>query len=195
MNRLSNRSFARPALYAALFAVLAFLGVWTRTGQHPLHFAPVAASALFIAYVTGRSWTGLLLAPLTMLIGDRIMGFYDWRVMVCVYAAVAFPAVLRVALTRKVTLGRLAGCSVLSSVVFFLVTNFAVWAFGAPESTYPYTALGLAECYLAGLPFIKNTLLGDLAWTGAFFGLYSIGQALVRKGAVEATAGRLIEAK
>jgi len=181
MNRHSSSLSVRPFISAGLFCALAALGVWMRTIPHPAMATPIAASALFIAYVSGRSWVGLLLAPLTMFLGDRVLGAYDGRMMACVYMAAAFPALLRVVLAHKLTVSRLVGCSLLSSTVFFLVTNFAVWAFGAPESTYPFTAAGLAACYIKGLPFFANGAFGDLAWIGVFFGLSFVGQSLLRK--------------
>src|SRR5262245_35392811 len=49
-----------------------------------------------------------------------------------------------------------------SSVTFFLTTNFAVWAF---EGIYSHDLAGLTACYVAALPFFKNTIIGDLFWT------------------------------
>jgi hypothetical protein len=53
--------------------------------------------------------------------------------------------------------------------LFFLVTNFAVWA-GNAGHAYPRTAAGLAECYTLGIPFFRNTLLGDAAYATILFG-------------------------
>jgi len=59
------------------------------------------------------------------------------------------------------------GAMVASSLVFFAVTNFAVWAFG---DLYPRTAAGLTQCFALALPFLDRTILGDLLWLGALFG-------------------------
>ncbi len=56
----------------------------------------------------------------------------------------------------------------LSSTLFFLVTNFGVWLIG-----YPHTLAGLISCYTLAIPFFGNTILGDMAFTGALF--YSFG--------------------
>jgi uncharacterized protein DUF6580 len=50
---------------------------------------------------------------------------------------------------------------------FFGVTNFGVWAFG---SLFPKTAAGLLACYVAAIPFFKNTLVGDAIYTAVLFG-------------------------
>jgi hypothetical protein len=53
---------------------------------------------------------------------------------------------------------------------FFLVTNFLVWLRG---TTYPQTLEGLLTCYLAGVPFYRQTLVGDLVFSGVIFGLHA----------------------
>jgi hypothetical protein len=53
------------------------------------------------------------------------------------------------------------------SLIFFVSTNFAVWAF---SGMYPPTWQGLTQCYVAALPFLDKTVLGDLFWTAVLFG-------------------------
>jgi hypothetical protein len=53
------------------------------------------------------------------------------------------------------------------SIIFFLLSNGAVWAF---SGMYPLSMSGLAQCYIAALPFLEKTVLGDLFWTGVLFG-------------------------
>ena len=65
---------------------------------------------------------------------------------------------------KNILLGSLAG-----SVIFYLVTNWAVWAFG---TYYPANLGGLLESYNMALPFFRNSLLGDIAYTTVLFGLY-----------------------
>ena len=43
---------------------------------------------------------------------------------------------------------------------------------GEHADLYPHTLAGLAESYVAGLPFFRNTLVGDLFFTGVIFGTY-----------------------
>ena len=72
----------------------------------------------------------------------------------------------------------IAGTAILSSILFFLITNFAVWAF-APW--YAKTFSGIIQCYAMALPFFRNTLLGDLFYTTLFFGAYEIIRIWIRK--------------
>jgi hypothetical protein len=61
----------------------------------------------------------------------------------------------------------IAGAALASSIIFFVLTNFGVWAFG---SWYPKTWEGLVACYVAAIPFFHNTLLGDAFYVSVLFG-------------------------
>ena len=65
----------------------------------------------------------------------------------------------------------IGGMSLLASGLFFLISNFGAWL--QPELKYPQTFAGLMQCYAAGLPFIKGTLLGDVFITGGFFAAHA----------------------
>jgi hypothetical protein len=58
-----------------------------------------------------------------------------------------------------------------SSVLFFVITNFGVWAF---DAFYPKTWEGLIACYVAAIPFFQNTLIGDLLYTAVLFGGFAL---------------------
>jgi len=63
---------------------------------------------------------------------------------------------------------RVAGCSLLASVSFFLASNYAVWAVW---QMYPKTLAGLGACYMAALPFFRNSLASELCSSLLLFGL------------------------
>jgi len=75
---------------------------------------------------------------------------------------------------RRQTVWRIAGAAVASAVLFFILTNFGVWALG---TLYPKTLIGLSECYAVAIPFFHNTLLSDLVYSALLFG----GLALAEK--------------
>src|SRR5579884_2790272 len=58
---------------------------------------------------------------------------------------------------------------------FLGLTNFGVWA---TQALYPHTGAGLAACYAAAVPFFRNALAGDLAWTLALFGAVRLAERL-----------------
>jgi hypothetical protein len=55
-------------------------------------------------------------------------------------------------------------------VLFYLISNFAVWL-GA-DRLYPHTLSGLADCYVAAIPFFRGTLAGD--WLFGLAGMLAI---------------------
>src|SRR6202034_1868076 len=72
---------------------------------------------------------------------------------------------------------RVAGAALASSVSFFVVSNFAVWACW---SMYPKTLAGLMTCYAAGIPFFRRGVAGDLLFSAVMFGLPALSAALAR---------------
>jgi len=86
------------------------------------------------------------------------------------YGAVLVIGLLAYYLMKKVTWGRLALTSLVAAVVFFLVTNFGVWI--SPATPYTKDMAGLIESYAMGIPFFRNTLLGNLFFSFMLYGVY-----------------------
>ena len=150
-----------------LVALLVGLGVAARLLPHALNFSPIVASALFAGAVLRHRSLALLVPLGAMLLSDLAIGFDDWRIASVVYAAMAFPVAVGI-VARRYRLSRALLPATLScSLMFFVTTNFAVWAFGG---LYSLDWAGLTACYVAALPFLKYTLAGDLFWTAALFG-------------------------
>jgi hypothetical protein len=159
-----------------LGAGLIGLDVFARVVSHALHFTPLAASALFAAAMFRVRLLSLAVPLIAVAVSDSVLGFYDWRQMSVVYAATVLPAAMALYVGRLQSPLVLFSLAVSSSVVFFLATNFAVWAF---DIMYTHDFAGLATCYVAALPFFKNTLAGDLFWTCLLFGGYRLFRALL----------------
>jgi hypothetical protein len=141
---------------------------------HPWNVTPLAAMFLFCG-ATFRNKIESLAVPFAALLAsdfvvDRFLyhGAYQWF-SPFTWAGFLLIGIIGWVLQSKITVQRVAGASILGSVSFFLITNFGVWASWA---MYPHNFAGLTECYVAGLPFFRNTLLGDLAWSGILFGTY-----------------------
>lgn len=155
----------------ALFALLVVFCAVARIVAHLPNFTPLAAAALF-ASTRMRSRLIAALVPIcAMALSDRVIGGYEWKVMVVVYAALAFPVLLRSLLNGRYKPARVVLAASLSSLVFFFSTNFAVW-FAA--GWYSSGLGGLMACYIAGLPFLKYNLLGDLFWSVTLFAGYEL---------------------
>jgi len=166
-----------------LAAGLVGLDVLARVLPHAPSFSPVTATALFAGMVIGRRF--VIAVPLVaMLLSDLLIGFDGWTMRLVVYAALTLPAVLGL-MARNARWPLAFQLAAASSVIFFVVTNFAVWL---SSGIYPLDAAGLAKCYVAALPFFQNTLIGDLLWTAALFGSFWIVRAALRTGRSEQAA-------
>jgi hypothetical protein len=81
---------------------------------------------------------------------------------------------------RRDSVPVVGGAALLSSTIFFIITNFAVWAMG---TTYPKTGVGLAACYVAAIPFFGNTVASDLIYAAMLFGLFALAERHLPKTA------------
>ena len=160
---------ARLAALAALVLTAALL----RIVPHPPNFAPVMAMGLFAGALLPNRWLALAAPLAALLISDVVLGFYEgmWAVYLAMMLATAIGFLLREGRTPL----RIAGATLVGSVIFFVFTNAALWAFG---DLYPRTVEGLAACYAAAIPFFANSLAGDALFAALLFG----GFALLERG-------------
>jgi hypothetical protein len=84
-----------------------------------------------------------------------------------VYGSIAVIVLIGIFLLKKVSIPRVIGSSLLASIAFFLISNFGVWL---SDPDYPLNAAGLILCYEMAIPFFKNTIMGDLAYSAILFG-------------------------
>jgi hypothetical protein len=140
-----------------------------RLVPHPPNFAPIAGMALFSGAQLGRRPLAFV-APLgAMVLSDAVIGFHTG--VPFVYASVALIVLLGSIALSRVTVLRLAGAAIASSVLFFVVTNFGTWLL---SGMYPLTASGLTACFVAAIPFFQNTVAGDLFYSGVLFGGFAL---------------------
>lgn len=162
-------------LVALAFFVLA---VALRFLPHPSNMVPMAALALFAGcYLSGR--VGLVLAIGAMAASDFLghwlqvpsMGFYDRTTMLTVYLALGLTALVGAGLRGRVSVATVPLASLVGTAIFFLSTNFAVWL--DPQMGYAASGEGLMSCYVAAIPFARNSLIGDLFYSALLFGIYN----------------------
>jgi len=170
---MPNRAPTTPMMDWLLVACLVGLIVAARLVPHAPNFTPVVAAGLFAGMVL-RSRTLALLVPVTaMVFSDLIMGFEDWRIRVVIYAALVLPVILGIWGQRFRPVLALLPLALTSSLLFFVVSNFAVWVF---SGMYTFDLAGLVQCYVLALPFLQNTMMGDVIWTAALFGSWWLVQ-------------------
>jgi hypothetical protein len=170
----------------SVIAFLIGLDVAARSLPHAPNFTPLAATALFAASVLRVRALAVLVPVAVMMLGDAALGFYDWQVMAVVYGTLALPAGLASLSSRPRQPRVIVLILLSSSLTFFLVTNFAVWAF---SPMYAANAAGLIKCYVAALPFLRNMVAGDLFWALVLFGSYCLLQNIRATRAADPDAG------
>jgi len=102
-----------------------------------------------------------------MILSDVILGFHSTQLVV--YLCFILIGLIGNYALNKPSLKLVGFASLASSGLFFIVTNFAVWAFG---TMYEKTLNGLLTCYLMAIPFFWNTLIGDLFYNTLLFGSF-----------------------
>ncbi|MCS6966396.1 MAG: hypothetical protein NZ473_06490 [Candidatus Kapabacteria bacterium] len=161
-----------------IIAVLIFTAALTRLLPHPPNFTPITAMALLGGATLPLSWAYLIVFG-AMIVSDVMLGILaaDWTITLhptlpAVYGSFALTTLLsHLFLRRHLRVLRLAGVTLAASLLFFAVTNFTVWLLG---TLYPKTWAGLLACYVAALPFFRNSLLGDYLYTAVLFGAYGL---------------------
>ncbi|MBI2018635.1 hypothetical protein HYS96_02905 [Candidatus Daviesbacteria bacterium] len=159
-----------------LSMIIVVFGVLSRLIPHAPNFVPIGALMLFGgAYLPKKL---LWLPLLALFISDYFIGFYGTD-MVYVYGSFALVGLIGLWLRTHKTPHFVLGGAFFSSVLFFIITNFGVWA--PPNNWYPHNLSGLLQSYIMAIPFFRNSLIGDLGYTILLFGGYELTQRLARK--------------
>ena len=157
----------RTPSYGIILAFL-LLGIASRLAPHPWNATPLMAIALFGGTYLSRRWA-ILLPWAAIALSDLVLGWH--RTIPFTWGAVLLTGFLAWWLRARPSTGRIVTASLAGSCLFFVVTNFGVWMVGG---LYPQTLEGLRQCYVAAIPFFRNSIAGDLVYTAALFGGYAV---------------------
>lgn len=177
-----------------IFPIVITVGaILIRLFPHMPNFAPIGAMALFGGACLNRRYS-LLIVFATMLISDYLLLYINpfssqWinfskiyplttlfhSTSFFIYASFLVYYLIGRLIANNRTFATVGVGSFIGSIQFFLITNTAVWIMGA----YARDLSGLGQSYVMGIPFFRNTLLGDLFYTGAFFGSYEFVRVLI----------------
>jgi hypothetical protein len=163
-------------------------GILLRLVPHVPNFAPITATALFAGVYLNKRWA-IAIPLLAMVVSDYLLLYIhpfsaQWisfdqiysplqlahSTTIYVWGSFVLSAAIGWWLKRHQGVGNTAAAAIFASIQFFIITNFGVWAAGM----YAPNLGGLAQSYTMALPFFRWTLLGDLFYTAAFFGLYAL---------------------
>jgi hypothetical protein len=164
---------------------LTLLGIISRLIPHPPNLTAMTAITLFAAARIKSRWAifvpigSLFVSNLFLAIITRNISYIFYFSQI--YVAFAYLVIFFLGLTlrKRKEWFPIAIIALWSSIIFFLITNLGVWL--EPNSFYPKTISGLISCYIAGLPFLRNALLGDVLFSLLVFKLAEIKLAFLPK--------------
>lgn len=178
---MARFQFVSPRSSVIVTAVL--LAAVSRLIPHPPNFTPITALALFGAATLTDRRLAILIPILALFVSDLcIEGMHrmglmaSWGIysgMWVTYTAFLLITLIGLLLRHHRTVPAIMGATLVGSVVFFVLTNFGVWASG---NLYPRTLEGLLACYTAAIPFFENTLLGDAVYGTVLFGGFALAE-------------------
>jgi hypothetical protein len=146
---------------------LFFISALLRLLPHPPNMTPIGGIAI-LSGVYLKGYLRYLLPIIPMILSDIYLGFSS----ITLWVYLSFMTItLFTSLTKRTSVSTIG----VSSLIFFFLSNLGVWSLGG----YGYTLEGFISCYIMAVPFLLNTLIGDLVWTKLF---ESLGVSLYRKG-------------
>lgn len=151
-----------------LVVLLIVFAITGRLMPHPDNVAPIAAVALLGGALLPRRWA-LTLPVAAMVVSDLFIGLHS--LILFTWGSFALIALGSHLWLKRIRPAGVVVASLAASTFFYVVTNFAVWAFG---DMYAHSWAGLMQCYVNALPFFRNTLVGDLVFTVTLFGAYAL---------------------
>ncbi|MEZ4884437.1 MAG: DUF6580 family putative transport protein [Chitinophagales bacterium] len=162
------------------FVLSAFvlLAALSRLLPHPPNFTPIGSMALFGAAYFSRKYLAFLVPILAFWVSDLVLNnvvyaeyfeSFSWFSTDLMWSCVAMALIVVLGrfFLKKVSITTVLGSSLVASIVFFVFSNFGVWASGA---MYSMDLGGLMAAFAAGIPFFGNTVVGNLFYSAVLFG-------------------------
>ena len=174
----------------AIGSILVILAAILKVTTFPHSINPIIAISLFSGVVISDKKLAFALPLLAMFVSDIMLeilniapGFYGMG-QIGNYASLLLVTVLGFSM-KKINVINIAGYSIGSSILFFILSNTNCFIFD--NLNYYGTGLqGWANCLVAGIPFVKNSLITDLAFSTILFGSYILAsKSFAKKGLKE----------
>jgi len=172
--------------FGFLIAIIV-LAAFSRIIPHMPNFSPLGAIGLFGAAHFDKKWKAFLIPIAATWLSDLFInnviyaqyypqftwfyeGFY-WQ-----YGSYLLITLAGLIIFNKISMPKVLLAILSSTIIFFTVSNFGCWI---GSTFYTQNLTGLTTCYIAGIPFLTGTLLGDLFYSAVLFGGYYLLQSKV----------------
>lgn len=148
----------------ALIILLIATAVGWRIINHEYQIAPnleIVTSVSVIAAIVLGFQAAIIVPISTMILSDLIIGnssifMFTWSSFVIIGVSALLLRKLNKQPKKQILYS--VGFAITSSFLFFIVTNFGVWA----QGWYPATFAGLMDSYTMAIPFYRTMLIGNL---------------------------------
>ncbi len=179
MNQLNPKQFK-------LVISLILIGIISRFLPHPPNMTAVAAVSLFAGAILNSRFVAFILPLVLMYLSDFVInntisriyftnqeGLIFWSsYMTWVYLAFGITVLIGSYLLKNRSNIKIVGGAIAATLVFWLLSNFG--SFLSPISGYPLSFEGAIACYTLAVPFLLNSLIGNLVFSFAIFGTYDL---------------------
>jgi len=149
--------------------------VLARLIPHPPNFTPIIAVAILSGYFFKNIYLSFATLLIAMLLADAFIGFYEN--IFFVYLSLLLIAFIFYKISEKINFKNLFIYGFIGSLIFFIVSNFGVWALGSPglnDIVYEKNLNGLVECYILAIPFFGNTFLSTIIFAYPAIFIYKL---------------------
>ncbi|MBP8192486.1 MAG: hypothetical protein KAX69_02695 [Chitinophagales bacterium] len=141
------------------------------------NFTPVIAIALFSgAKFQDKKWS-VIIPVVSLFISDVILSYLNnfdifHNTILFTYGSILLVILLgRLLNSERLNISKTAVFTLLSSLLFFVITNIGVWLF---SNMYTLDLTGLTKCFVLAIPFLQKSIAGDLFFATVLFGVYEL---------------------
>ncbi|MEI6674701.1 MAG: DUF6580 family putative transport protein [Verrucomicrobiota bacterium] len=176
------------SLASLVVAMIAF-----RFMPHPENVAPIGAFALMGGLFLNKRFA-LAVPVLVLVLSDLLLNAQMGYPVFHAPRLLDYSAFLVIGMAGLVLRDRgwkfQMGGAVTVPFFFYAVSNLGVWLTGLSLSGQPYakTLAGLVECYVAGLPFLRGSMLGDWGFMALFAAVMAVAATNSRTERAVATS-------
>jgi len=171
-NSMLNNLYKITKKYSFPIGLILILSL-SRLIPHPSNFTPVIAVAMLSGVFFKNIYLSLGTLIISMLLADVFIGFYNN--ILFVYLSLILIAFIFYTISKKINFKNLFAYGFFSSIIFFVISNFGVWALGSPAvNNVPYEKSfeGLMQCYILAIPFFGNTFLSTIIFSYSAIYIY-----------------------
>jgi hypothetical protein len=153
-----------------LLTSLLLLIMLTRIIPHPPNVTPIGAIALLGGIYFSNKMLSYIIPLIILFISDIFLGFYG-STMIFTYLGFISITFIGNLIKNNKSINTILIGTLLSALSFFIISNFGCWLTG---SLYTKDLNGLINCFMAAIPFFRNSLLGNLFYVSLIITLFNL---------------------